>query len=194
MIEAITFEELIEYGRQHTDNIVNGMPWSFEFCGHLVTHENDKCYVIPTLEGDYNFTPDDMLIIGVAGEMYPCKKDIFKKTYEECEGDTCECEPCEVEEAKNTSFDHTIDMMRSPDYKERFKAEYQQTLIRYEKLKAFNTRIEASCKTRFGKPGIAIEEPVHTCPLDVLREQQSIMGQYLHVLQLRAVIEGIELT
>lgn len=189
VVEAITFEELVEYGRQHTDNIVNGMPWHFEFCGQPITHENDKCYVIPTLEGYYNFTPDDMLIIGVKGEIYPCKKDIFEMTYDECEGDTCE-----VEQAKNTSFDHTIDMMRSPDYKERFKAEYQQTLIRYEKLKAFNTRIEASHKTRFGKPGIAIEEPKHTCPLDVLREQQSIMGQYLHVLALRAVIEGIELT
>ena len=82
VIEAITFEEFIEYGRQHTDNIVNGMPWSFEFHGHPVTHENDKCYLIPTLEGEHLFTPDDMLIIGVKGEIYPCKIDIFEMTYE----------------------------------------------------------------------------------------------------------------
>lgn len=82
IIEAITFEELIEYGKAHSNNIVNGMPWSFEYEGHLVTHENDKCYLVPTLEGIHYFTPDDILITGVCGEVYPCKKDIFERTYE----------------------------------------------------------------------------------------------------------------
>ena len=35
----------------------------------------------------------------------------------------------------------TIKMMTSEDYKERMKAEYLQTKIRYEKLRAFNTKI-----------------------------------------------------
>jgi len=82
VIEAITFNEFIEYGKTHGANIENGMPWSFEYNGHPVTHENDKCYLIPTLEGPYNFTPDDVLITGVKGEIYPCKIDIFKATYE----------------------------------------------------------------------------------------------------------------
>lgn len=82
VIEAITFEEFIEYGKAHTDNIVNGMPWSFEYNGWAVTHENDECYIIHTLEGEYEFTPNDMLITGVKGEIYPCKKDIFEATYE----------------------------------------------------------------------------------------------------------------
>lgn len=30
----------------------------------------------------------------------------------------------------------TIEMMQSADYKERFKAEYYQVVIRYQKLKA----------------------------------------------------------
>ena len=37
----------------------------------------------------------------------------------------------------------TVDMMVSKDYKERFKAEYWQTRIRYEKLKKLNTQLEA---------------------------------------------------
>jgi hypothetical protein len=82
VIEAITFEEFIEYGKQNGGNIVNGMPWSFEYNGHPVTNENDECYLIPTLEGTMRFTPDDMLITGVNGEIYPCKIDIFAKTYE----------------------------------------------------------------------------------------------------------------
>jgi hypothetical protein len=81
-VEAITFDEFVEYGKNHTQNIINGMPWSFKYNGHEVTHEDDQCYIVPTLEGNYKFTPDDMLITGVKGEIYPCKLDIFEKTYE----------------------------------------------------------------------------------------------------------------
>lgn len=85
VIEAITFAEFVEYGKQNGANIENGMPWSFEYKGHPVTHENDECYLIPTLEGFHNFTPKDMLITGVQGEIYPCKLDIFEQTYEPAE-------------------------------------------------------------------------------------------------------------
>ena len=85
----------------------------------------------------------------------------------------------------------TVELMQSADYKERFKAEYYQTKIRYEKLKAFNTKLEASEMTKFEKN--KIEEPKHDCPYHLLRDQQSAMGTYLHTLELRAVIEGIEL-
>ena len=42
----------------------------------------DKVIVIPTLEGDMVAVPSDYIIKGVAGELYPCKEDIFHKTYE----------------------------------------------------------------------------------------------------------------
>ena len=81
----------------------------------------------------------------------------------------------------------TVKGMQSADYKERFIAEYVQTNIRYIKLRNFCDRIEASqlCKN--------VEEPKHDCPLSLLREQQHNMGLYLHTLELRAVIEGIDL-
>lgn len=85
-VEAINFEELVEYGKNNGANIVNGMPWSFEYKGQPITHENDECYIIPTLEGHMHFTPSDMLITGAQGEIYPCKKDIFEQTYEEVVG------------------------------------------------------------------------------------------------------------
>jgi hypothetical protein len=90
----------------------------------------------------------------------------------------------------------TVEKMLSPDYKERFIAEYQQTKIRYEKLKAFNNKIEAAQRTNcdpFTPVAKRAEEPKHDCPYETLREQQSIMGQYLHILEVRAVIEGIDL-
>jgi len=37
---------------------------------------------IPTLEGDMRANVNDWIIKGVSGEVYPCKPDIFEKTYE----------------------------------------------------------------------------------------------------------------
>lgn len=85
----------------------------------------------------------------------------------------------------------TVGLMNSNDYKERFKAEYYQTKIRYEKLKTFVTRIQAAEATKYQVN--SVKEPVHDCPYELLRDQQRIMGEYLHILELRAVIENIEL-
>ena len=82
VIEAITFDELVEYGKANGGNIVNGMPWSFQYQGQPITHEDDNCYLILTLEGAMKFGREDMLITGVKGEIYPCKADIFAATYE----------------------------------------------------------------------------------------------------------------
>lgn len=38
--------------------------------------------VIATLEGEMTASPGDWIIRGVNGEFYPCKPDIFAKTYE----------------------------------------------------------------------------------------------------------------
>jgi len=86
----------------------------------------------------------------------------------------------------------TVEMMQSADYKERFKAEYYQTKERYEKLKNFNNRIEAAERTAYGNLA-RVDMPKHDCPYDLLRNQQQAMGEYLHCLEVRAVIEGIEL-
>ena len=40
---------------------------------------------IETLEGDHHVMAGDWIITGVAGERYPCKPDIFAKTYEQVE-------------------------------------------------------------------------------------------------------------
>lgn len=41
----------------------------------------DKFISLPTLEGTMRAYPDDWIICGVAGEVYPCKPDIFEATY-----------------------------------------------------------------------------------------------------------------
>jgi len=40
---------------------------------------------IPTLEGTHEARPGDFIIQGVKGELYLCKPDIFKMTYEKVE-------------------------------------------------------------------------------------------------------------
>lgn len=40
---------------------------------------------IPTLEGEMTASLGDYIICGVAGELYPCKPDIFDRTYEPVE-------------------------------------------------------------------------------------------------------------
>ena len=76
----------------------------------------------------------------------------------------------------------TVAMMNSADYKERFKAEYQQTKIRYDKLHKMLVKYDAG-KLEF----------TPTCPITLLREQKAAMGQYLNCLEIRAEFEGIEL-
>ena len=43
------------------------------------------CIVIRTLEGKMLANEGDYIIKGVNGEFYPCKPDIFEKTYEVAE-------------------------------------------------------------------------------------------------------------
>ena len=45
-------------------------------------YKTDKEIVIHTLEGDMKASIGDYIITGVNGEQYPCKPDIFEKTYE----------------------------------------------------------------------------------------------------------------
>lgn len=83
IIEAITFDELVEYGKTiGRSSMVDGMPWSFDYNGYAITHENNDCYLVSTLEGTMHFERGAMLITGIKGEIYPCAGDLFKAMYE----------------------------------------------------------------------------------------------------------------
>lgn len=47
-----------------------------------VFQAEDGHYCIKTLEGNHYISDNDYVIRGVNGELYPCKPDIFEKTYE----------------------------------------------------------------------------------------------------------------
>ena len=76
----------------------------------------------------------------------------------------------------------TLELMSSSDYKDRFRAEYLQTKIRYEKLHRMIVQYEA---------GTLNFEP--NCSLELLKTQASAMGNYLCALEIRAEVEKIEI-
>ena len=81
------------------------------------------------------------------------------------------------------NLEDTQEMMTSGDYTVRFAAEYWQTKIRCDKLHRMLVRWEA---------GTLNFTP--TCPKALLAEQASYMGNYLRILEIRAELEGIDLS
>ena len=76
----------------------------------------------------------------------------------------------------------TIELMTSTDYKERFKAEYEQVKIRFEKLKSMLDKWDNGTL-----------EFTPTCNRGIYNFQIKAMGEYIDCLETRAVIENIEL-
>lgn len=68
------------------------------------------------------------------------------------------------------------------DYKVRFVKEYKELKERYGKLHKMIVKAEA---------GTLDFEP--DCPLDLLKQQAKAMGEYLHILEIRAEIERIDI-
>lgn len=86
---------------------------------------------------------------------------------------------CEIKEIR---LKDTAKLMKSKNYKKRFKAEYWQLKIRYEKL-----------ETTIARYDCGILDFELTCPIDMLREQLKAMGGYMDILKLRAEKENIKL-
>ena len=76
----------------------------------------------------------------------------------------------------------TVELMNSSDYKERFKAEYLQVKIRYDKLHKMLIKWDAGTLDFTPK-----------CTKALLLEKKRYMGEYIRCLQVRAEVEGIEL-
>lgn len=75
VIEAIrwvghNWEELEEFANQDSNR-------------DKIVANQDGTLTIETLEGNMTAIKGDWIIKGIKGEIYPCKPDIFKETYEE---------------------------------------------------------------------------------------------------------------
>ncbi len=54
----------------------------FNFAGKFAEFGDSTGMIIKTLEGQHIASVGDYIIKGVNGEFYPCKPDIFEKTYD----------------------------------------------------------------------------------------------------------------
>lgn len=79
----------------------------------------------------------------------------------------------------------TISLMLSDKFEDRFKAEYWQTKIRYNKLHKWLVDCDAG-----NKPEPAYYDSEYVA---MMRDQASKMGQYLYSMEVRASHLGIEL-
>ena len=68
--------EAVQFTGNNVDEIL-------EFAKDSFNNPSTSEIVIPTLEGNMMVSIGDYVIKGVNGEFYPCKLDIFDKTYEE---------------------------------------------------------------------------------------------------------------
>ena len=112
------------------------------------------------------------------------KGDGYEVTYDDGYKSWC---PMDVFERhnytiKNEELAKTCELMVSPDYKERFKAEYIQLKNRLEGLRRMLYAWD---------DGTLAFTP--TCPRNLYDKQESAMRLYRNILKQRAVIEGIEL-
>ena len=79
-------------------------------------------------------------------------------------------------------LERLIELMKSEDYKDRFRAEYYQLEDRIDKL--------ANMLEKY-KAGTLNFTP--SCSYDLLNSQLKAMNEYLKYLMIRADIEGIKL-
>lgn len=80
VVEAIQWTgnttEIKEFCGNNCSYNVDDSAWNV---GKDIPHEE---LVIHTLEGEMKASRNDYIIKGVNGEFYPCKPDVFEKTYE----------------------------------------------------------------------------------------------------------------
>lgn len=86
----------------------------------------------------------------------------------------------DIQNIKN--LENTVDLMLSDNHIDRLKAEYIQTKIRYEKLKAYNTSVQRDYII-----GRDVDESVRRTH-ELYSDQALIMRNYLDILELRIAL------
>jgi len=81
-VEVVFFHDFVKYGKEHSENVVDGIPWHFDYKGNAVSHENDDCYLITTIDDMLSFESDSVLLIGVNNKLSVIKKDVLDDLYQ----------------------------------------------------------------------------------------------------------------
>ena len=159
--------EVVKYHNAHQDPVIcidESLVYVVWSCKTL---QNNKALLgVAKPDGEMYY---EVTYNGDRGEMY---FDAYKKEKNIC---------VELNEPQ-AELGRTVTGMLSPDYKERFKAEYDQLKIRFEKLAVMLDKWER---------GTLEFEP--SCPFELLKRQLEVMEEYLDILGDRADIEKVAL-
>ena len=145
----------------------------------IFTYENTSvsCNVIDVLNGEYaQYAKCDVISV-----KYDDKYKYYVFEIDTNTNDDSQKTKKDIDDREKELHD-IIGMMCSEDYQDRFKAEYVQLKMRYNKLYNMIIKYEAG-KLNF-KP---------KCDIELLKRQKAAMGQYLYYLEVRAEIEGIDI-
>lgn len=80
IIEAFEVDELLEMFEKKWSELPQYIVDAYD--KGIINSITSNGFFVKTLEGTMAATTNDYLVKGVDGEFYPCKKDIFRKTYE----------------------------------------------------------------------------------------------------------------
>ena len=79
-IEAEVVSNLLEKFKHNFKELPKWVIEAYE--NTTINTITDNSFIIKTLEGNMTALKEDYLIKDVNGKIYPCKKEIFEKTYE----------------------------------------------------------------------------------------------------------------
>ena len=89
VIDAILSKDAIKSASQDWKSLPNWLAEAYEKGGIVFF---PKGVSINTLEGTMTACPEDYILCGVKGEIYPCKPEIFLATYDRVDVDPVSCE------------------------------------------------------------------------------------------------------
>lgn len=132
-VKANNFDRICEFMGCTPEQVLNPMS---DIDEHGDSRDPYLGVIIDTLEGKMTANIGDMIIKGVNGEFYPCKPDIFAKTYDKADTDyrdRMKAEHYELNERANklSSFFQTAIFGNLPDEKKELMRQQHEVMRKY---------------------------------------------------------------
>ena len=132
-VKANNFDRICDFMGCTPEQVLNPMS---DIDEHGDSRDPYLGVIIDTLEGKMTANIGDMIIKGVNGEFYPCKPDIFAKTYDKADTDyrdRMKAEHYELNERVNKlgSFFQTATFGNLPDEKKELMRQQHEAMRKY---------------------------------------------------------------
>ena len=132
-VKANNFDRICDFMGCTPEQVLNPMS---DIDEHGDSRDPYLGVIIDTLEGKMTANIGDMIIKGVNGEFYPCKPDIFAKTYDKADTDyrdRMKAEHYELNERVNKlgSFFQTAIFGNLPDEKKELMRQQHEAMRKY---------------------------------------------------------------